>query len=86
VCPARILPNLLHRYVQRSIIDENLARFGIWRCIDCNLCTYVCTSKIDLAALMREGKEKLKKEGIADPRPQVAPETLKGIAPAEERA
>ncbi len=65
VCPVRILPNLLHRYVQKNVIDETLVRFQIFRCIDCNLCSYVCTSKIPLARLMREGKEKLAREGLA---------------------
>jgi Na+-translocating ferredoxin:NAD+ oxidoreductase RnfC subunit len=65
VCPVRILPHILHRYVQKNVIDETLVRFQIFKCIDCNLCSYVCTSKIPLARLMREGKEKLVKEGLA---------------------
>ena len=64
VCPVGILPNILHRYVQRNVIDETLVRFQIFRCIDCNLCSYVCTSKIPLARLLREGKEKLRREGL----------------------
>ncbi len=64
VCPVRILPHILHRYVQKNVIDETLVRFQIFRCIDCNLCSYVCTSKIPLARLLREGKEKLRKEGL----------------------
>jgi Na(+)-translocating NADH:ubiquinone oxidoreductase A subunit len=64
VCPVRIMPNLLHRYVQKNLIDETLVRFQIFKCIDCNLCSYVCTSKIPLARLMREGKERLAKEGL----------------------
>jgi Na(+)-translocating NADH:ubiquinone oxidoreductase A subunit len=72
VCPARILPNILHRYVQKNVIGETLVRFQIFRCIDCNLCSYVCTSKIPLARLMREGKEKLAREGLA-PRGGLAP-------------
>ncbi len=79
VCPAGILPHLLHRYVQRDVIDETLVRLRIFDCIDCNLCTYVCTSKIPLAELMRKGKEKLKAEGL-DPRPQEARgRALKGV-------
>jgi electron transport complex protein RnfC len=64
VCPVRILPNILHRYVQRNLIDETLVRFRIFRCVDCNLCTYVCTSKIPLARLLAEGKERLRKEDL----------------------
>lgn len=64
VCPMRLMPHLLHRYVQRDFIDETLVRFGIDRCIECNLCSYVCTSKIDVASLLRKGKEKLAAEGL----------------------
>jgi electron transport complex protein RnfC len=82
VCPVGILPHLLHRYVQRDVIDENLVRLRIFDCIDCNLCTYVCTSKIPLAQLMRQGKRKLEAEGL-DPRPeQVRNMALKGLPAA----
>ena len=64
VCPSRILPHLLHRYVRRNMIGETLAAYGINRCIDCNLCTYVCPSKIPVADLLREGKRRLREEGI----------------------
>jgi len=85
VCPAGILPHLLHRYVQRDVIDEALVRFRIFDCIDCNLCTYVCTSKIPLAELMLQGKVKLKAEGL-DPRPEEARSmALKGV-PATDGA
>jgi len=67
VCPVGILPHLLHRYVQRGLIDETLVRYRIFDCIDCNLCTYLCPSKIPLAQLIRKGKDSLKAEGL-DPR------------------
>lgn len=66
VCPVGILPNLLHRYVQRDIIQESLLQFGIFNCIDCNLCTYVCPSKIPVAQLIKQGKEQLRAEGITN--------------------
>jgi len=68
VCPVGILPYHLHRFAERKIIDENLVRYGAFRCIDCNLCSYVCLSKIPLAKLIREGKEALVEEGYAPPR------------------
>jgi Na(+)-translocating NADH:ubiquinone oxidoreductase A subunit len=84
VCPAGILPHLLHRYVQRGVIEETLVRYRIFDCIECNLCTYVCTSKIPLAQLLREGKEKLIAEGL-DPRPAEAQNRrLKGVPSLEE--
>ena len=64
VCPVRILPNLLHRYVERDIIDENILRYEIYKCIDCGLCSYVCPSKIPVSSLIKEGKERLEKEGF----------------------
>ncbi len=63
-CPAGLYPNLLHRYVEREKFDEPLVRFGIFDCIDCNLCTYVCPSKIPVARLLKQGKEKLIEEGF----------------------
>jgi Na+-translocating ferredoxin:NAD+ oxidoreductase RnfC subunit len=83
VCPARILPSILHKYVKRGIIDETILRYRITRCIDCNLCTYVCTSKIDVAALIRQGKARLAAAGYTDPSPQVPLERLKGVAAKE---
>jgi electron transport complex protein RnfC len=79
VCPARIMPNLLHRYVRRGITEEVLIKYGMNRCIDCNLCTYVCTSKIDVAALMREGKRRLLAEGLSEPEPRVPPGKREGL-------
>lgn len=59
VCPAGILPNILFPYVERDRLDETVVQYGIFKCIDCNLCTYVCTAKIPIAAYLKEGKKKL---------------------------
>ncbi|MBN1411588.1 MAG: 4Fe-4S dicluster domain-containing protein [Spirochaetales bacterium] len=64
VCPSRLLPQLLHRYAERNIINEKLVQYRIEDCVDCNLCTYVCTSKIPVAALIKKGKEKLAADGL----------------------
>lgn len=64
VCPVGIMPNLLHKYVDRNIIEETLVNYKIFNCIDCNLCTYVCTSKIGVASLIAQGKEKLRADGV----------------------
>ncbi len=88
VCPVQIMPNVLHRYVQRRVVDEELVRLRLFNCIDCNLCSYVCPSKLPLAALMQEGKELARQDGL-DPTPGAAARLrLKGLAgPAgEERA
>ena len=48
VCPAGIMPHLLHKYLYADLIEE-AERARIDLCIQCGLCTYVCTSKIELA-------------------------------------
>jgi len=58
VCPARLIPALLHRNAQ-SRIDDVLMRYGILDCIDCGLCSYVCPCKIPLAGRLVEAKAKL---------------------------
>ncbi len=63
-CPVGLYPNLLQRYVERERFDETPVKYGIFDCIDCNLCTYVCPSKIPLAELLKFGKKKLVEEGF----------------------
>lgn len=63
VCPKNLIPHLLHKHVERNILDERVINYRIFDCIDCNLCSYVCTSKINVSKLIREGKEKLAEEG-----------------------
>jgi Na(+)-translocating NADH:ubiquinone oxidoreductase A subunit len=63
VCPVRIIPTLINRYIRLGI-DETLVRYGIFNCIDCNLCSYVCPSKISLAKNLKEAKEKLREMGL----------------------
>ena len=79
VCPVGIQPNVLHRYVERGLVNETLQRLNIFHCIDCNLCTYVCPSKIPLARLMKEGKEQLNAEGLNDEGRIKASFDLKGV-------
>lgn len=75
-CPVSIIPHHLFHYVEREIIDESLLTFKIFKCIECNLCNYVCPSKIHLAQFIREGKDKLIEEGFEQPGPGVS---LKGV-------
>jgi Na+-translocating ferredoxin:NAD+ oxidoreductase subunit C len=83
VCPVRLYPNLLYRYVERDIIEDSLASFKIFDCIDCNLCSYVCTSKLPLSQLIKEGKNKLRQEGV-DPAAEIAEKyKLKGVSASE---
>lgn len=61
-CPVRIMPHLVSRSL-RFGIGEPLLRLGVFNCIDCNLCSVICPSKIPLARQMRETKEKLQSSG-----------------------
>ena len=61
-CPVRIMPHLISRSL-RFGIGEPLMRLGVFNCIDCNLCSLICPSKIPLARQMRETKEKLQASG-----------------------
>lgn len=63
VCPVKIIPHLLAKYVQRGIIDETIMNYEIFNCIECGLCSYVCPSKIPLANIIKEGQEKLVMQG-----------------------
>jgi Na(+)-translocating NADH:ubiquinone oxidoreductase A subunit len=58
VCPARIMPQILHRYLFRQALAE-AERAGLERCVDCNLCTYVCPSKIELQKQFSEARQAL---------------------------
>jgi Na(+)-translocating NADH:ubiquinone oxidoreductase A subunit len=86
VCPVGILPHLLHRFVQRGIIDESLPRYRVQDCIGCNLCSYVCPCKIPIAALLAEGQKKAVAEGLVT-REQIRHRfAIKGLDAAQAEA
>ncbi|MHC4635879.1 MAG: 4Fe-4S dicluster domain-containing protein [Planctomycetota bacterium] len=61
VCPAGIIPHLLHKYLYRDLIEEvEQARVDL--CIECGLCSFVCPSKIELRGEFIEAKELIEKE------------------------
>lgn len=70
VCPVKIIPHLLHHYIEKDLVDEALIPLGIFNCIECNLCSYVCTSKTPLSESLKTGKLKLKDMGCDNPAPQ----------------
>ena len=51
-------------------------KFKIFNCIECNLCSYVCPSKIPVSEYIKQGKEKLISEGCNPPLPDGV---LKGV-------
>ena len=62
VCPVGIIPHLISKYVDRDMVDENLLNLKIFNCIGCNLCTYVCPSKIPVACSIRSEERRVGKE------------------------
>jgi electron transport complex protein RnfC len=58
VCPAILLPQQLHWYLQPPNFDA-LESLGLMDCIECGCCDYVCPSKIPLAERFRDAKPAL---------------------------
>jgi Na(+)-translocating NADH:ubiquinone oxidoreductase A subunit len=47
VCPASIMPYLIHKYLYKGLFDEAYeARVDL--CVRCGLCSFICPSKIEL--------------------------------------
>jgi Na+-translocating ferredoxin:NAD+ oxidoreductase subunit C len=56
-CPVRVLPNLIAGYCRKRMFAEAVAK-GLFVCIDCGLCTYVCPARIPLGEILREAKSR----------------------------
>lgn len=54
-CPVSVLPNLIAAYCRKKMFAEAVEK-GLFVCIDCGLCTYVCPARIPLAEILREAK------------------------------
>ena len=65
VCPVSLLPQVLHRYLHRGLLDE-ASRCGLSQCIDCDLCTFICPSKIELQKQFTEAREQLRIESSSE--------------------
>lgn len=61
-CPVAINPALLNRYAKTSS-EDLLIRYQLFKCVDCNLCSYVCPSKIPLASNLKKARTKLTEMG-----------------------
>lgn len=61
VCPAGIMPHLIHKYMYQDALEEaELARADL--CIGCGLCSYVCPSKIELAQEILDAQVTIQQE------------------------
>ena len=61
VCPVRILPQVLHRYIHRELYEE-AEKAGLHRCVECGLCSHVCPSKLELVQQFEDAKALLEAE------------------------
>ncbi|MEW5773409.1 MAG: 4Fe-4S dicluster domain-containing protein [Thermodesulfobacteriota bacterium] len=58
VCPSRIMPGFVTRYVEFKIYDK-AKEFHLEACMECGLCGYVCTARRPLMQFIRLGKKTL---------------------------
>ncbi len=61
VCPAELMPQIIHRYLYSEDFNKAEA-VGLDLCVDCGLCTYVCPSKIELEKQFMKTLEQLRLE------------------------
>ena len=61
VCPAGIMPYLIHKLIYNDEIEEvEQARVDL--CIGCGLCSFVCPSKIDLRSEFLDAQQAIREE------------------------
>ena len=65
VCPVGLIPHLLHKHVDKEIINKRLAEYKIFDCVECGLCDYVCPSKIEISSNIKKGKVLLEKNELS---------------------
>jgi Na+-transporting NADH:ubiquinone oxidoreductase subunit A len=63
VCPAGILPHVIHRALYRKDIDA-ADRLRVDLCVRCGLCAYVCPSKLELLREFIEAQDTLRAERL----------------------
>jgi Na(+)-translocating NADH:ubiquinone oxidoreductase A subunit len=61
VCPAGIMPYLIHKYLYANLIEQ-VERARVDLCVECGLCSYVCPSNIDLRKQLIDAKALIEKE------------------------
>lgn len=61
VCPAGIMPYLIHKYIYEDALEE-AEQAGLHLCAKCGLCSFVCPSKIELREQFIEAEETIRTE------------------------
>ncbi len=57
-CPMRLVPNEIARMVEKGKL-ERAEEYGVFDCMECGVCAYVCPSKIKHVHLMKQGKAEI---------------------------
>lgn len=61
VCPAGIMPHLIHKTLFQGEL-EDVEQVRVDLCVDCGMCSFVCPSKIDLSKQFLDTKKAIKEE------------------------
>ncbi len=61
VCPAGIMPHLIHKCLYRNALEE-AERARVDLCVECGLCSFVCPSKIELRKQFSDAKQAIQRE------------------------
>ena len=72
-CPMNLVPYLLHENYQGDAPEKSV-KYGLYNCIECGICAYMCVGKLDLLAEIRAQKEALASDEL-DPEDNEADET-----------
>ena len=66
VCPAGLMPYLIHKSLYRDDLEEaELSRIDL--CVECGLCSFVCPSKIELRGEFMDAKDTIRTELHVEP-------------------
>lgn len=61
ICPAGLMPHLLHKYLYQDNLEDAEAA-GTDLCVGCGLCSFVCPSKIELRQQILDGHDLIRQE------------------------
>lgn len=83
VCPQSLTPFYLYKNIERGY-TENLEFYDIDRCIECGSCSYICPSKLDVAAKIIKTKHEIQSKRAAKRREKKIAEPAVKEAVADE--